>query len=317
MTQAKHIPVMSAEILDWIAPKPGGKYLDGTLGLGGHSLAVLHRTRGRARILGIDKDPQALDQAEKILNAAGYKGCVEYAHGSFAHFRQALQETGWAKVHGAILDLGFSSWQLDDPERGFSFIHDGALDMRLDPGSGLESAAALVNRRSREQLKKIIREYGQEPMAGRIAGRIVERRQKKPIESTQELAEIIKMAYPPKMRHTARNHPATRSFQAFRIAVNSELEDLNAFLEKIPGSVQQGGRVAVISFHSLEDRIVKHWFRHHARDCTCPPEQLYCRCEHQAVLKVLTKKPLTPGQEEIRDNPRARSAKLRVAEALV
>ncbi|MCF8103884.1 MAG: 16S rRNA (cytosine(1402)-N(4))-methyltransferase RsmH [Desulfohalobiaceae bacterium] len=315
MKGSKHIPVMSAEVLDWITPKPGGRYLDGTLGLGGHSAALLQKTRGMARILGIDKDPAALDRAEEILNAGGYKGAVDYAHGSFAHFDQALQETGWEKVHGAILDLGFSSWQLEDPDRGFSFIHDGALDMRLDPGSGLESARSLINRRSREQLTRVIREYGQEPMAGRIAGRIVERRQKKPIESTQELAEIIKMAYPPKMRHTARNHPATRSFQALRIAVNSELEDLNTFLEKIPGYVHQGGRIAVISFHSLEDRIVKHWFRQHARDCICPPEQLYCRCAHTAVLKILTKKPLTPGQEEIRDNPRARSAKLRVAEA--
>ncbi len=315
MKVREHIPVMSAEVLGWIAPKPGGRYLDGTLGLGGHSLTFLQRTRGRASILGIDKDPKALDQAEKVFSAAGYKGCVEYAHGSFAHFDQALKETGWAKVHGAVLDLGFSSWQLDDPERGFSFIHDGGLDMRLDPGSGLESAATLVNRRSKEQLKKIIREYGQEPMAGRIAGRIVEYREKKSIETTQELAEIIKMAYPPKMRHAARNHPATRSFQALRIAVNSELEDLNTFLEKIPGYVHQGGRIAVISFHSLEDRIVKHWFRQHARDCICPPEQLYCRCAHKPVLKVMTKKPLTPGQDEIQANPRSRSAKLRVAAA--
>lgn len=307
---------MPAEVVGWIGPKPGGRYLDGTLGLGGHSMALLHRVQGAARVLGLDRDAQALFQAEKALDAAGYGSCLEYAHGSFASFDQALKEIGWAKLDGALLDLGFSSWQLEDPERGFSFMQDGPLDMRLDRSSGGEPARTLIKRRSYDQLRKIIWEYGQEPLAGRIAGAIVKHRARKGIETTTELAEIVRMAYPAKRRFAARNHPATRTFQALRIAVNRELEDLEIFLQKIPGYVVPGGRIVVIAFHSLEDRLVKQWFRYHSRDCVCPPEQLYCRCGHQAALTILTKKPLTPIAEEIRINPRSRSAKCRVAEIL-
>mgnify|MGYP006287018439 FL=1 len=312
MSGDAHIAVMTEEVLAWLAPEPGKRYLDGTLGLGGHSTALLERTGGEARIVGIDKDKQALSRAEETFSRKGLRSAVHLVQASFADFDRVLERLHWPALDGVVLDLGFSSWQLDDPARGFSFLHDGPLDMRLDQSSQAPSVADLVNKSSFEHLKTVIRDFGQEPMAGRIAKAIVSRREKQPIVGTAELAAIIQQAYPVKRRVQARKHPATKTFQALRIAVNSELEDLEVFLSKIPDYVRSGGKIAVLAFHSLEDRLVKQWFRYHAKDCVCPPEQGYCQCAHKAVLQILTKKPLTPSAAEVQRNSRSRSAKLRV-----
>ncbi|MDL2307921.1 16S rRNA (cytosine(1402)-N(4))-methyltransferase RsmH, partial [Desulfovibrio sp. OttesenSCG-928-C06] len=233
---------------------------------------------------------------------------------AFADFEDALDELGWDYIDGALVDLGVSSLQLDKPERGFSFLHDGPLDMRMNPNGGHEPAAALVNRATVQRLKEIIEIYGEEPQAGRIARAIDDARSAKPIETTLELASIVENAYPPKWRATARNHPATRTFQALRLVVNEELAQLEAFLERIVPRLAPGGRVAVISFHSLEDRIVKHFFRTASTGCLCPPSILHCRCGHEASLRLVTKKALEATPEEVKVNSRSRSAKLRVAE---
>jgi 16S rRNA (cytosine1402-N4)-methyltransferase len=310
--QASHKSVLLEEVANWLSPVPGGRYLDATLGLGGHSMELLERTAGKIEIVGLDRDRQALEQAEKRL--ASYRGKVCFAHLPFSRFEDALDEAGWDAVDGAVADLGVSSMQLDQSVRGFSFLADGPLDMRMDPDSGLEPASRLVNRASAERLKQILREYGEEPMCGRIARAIVKARGDAPIETTSRLADIVERAYPAKWRRTARTHPATRTFQALRIAVNDELGELSEFLERIPGRFKPGGRVAVISFHSLEDRMVKRSFRDMARDCTCPPRTPVCVCGAKRMLTVLTKKPITPSSEEETTNARARSAKLRVAQ---
>ncbi len=311
---APHIPVMPDEVMEWLAPKSGGRYLDATLGLGGHTARILELTGGQAQVLGLDRDENALAQAKARL--APYGDAVTCVHSSFRYFEDALDEAGWSRVDGVIADLGVSSVQLDSPERGFSFIHDGPLDMRMDPGSGAEPAANLVNGASFERLRKIIWEYGEEPMAGRIARAIIAAREERRIETTLELARIVAGAYPAKRRALARNHPATKTFQALRIEVNGELEEIEEFLDRVIDYLAPGGRIAVISFHSLEDRIVKHAFRRESTACLCPPEYPYCRCGHEKKLKLLFRKPLLPSAEEMRVNSRSRSAKLRVAERL-
>ncbi len=311
---APHIPVMPDEVMEWLAPKPGGRYLDATLGLGGHTARILELTGGQARVLGLDRDENALDQARARL--APYGDAVTCVHSSFRYFEDALDEVGWPEVDGVIADLGVSSVQLDSPERGFSFIHDGPLDMRMDPGSGAEPAANFVNGASYERLRKIIWEYGEEPMAGRIARAIIAAREERRIETTLELARIVAGAYPAKRRALARNHPATKTFQALRIEVNGELEEISEFLDRVVDYLRPGGRIAVISFHSLEDRIVKHTFRRESTACLCPPEYPYCQCGHEKKLKLMFRKPLLPSAEEMRVNSRSRSAKLRVAERL-
>ncbi len=309
---AGHIPVMLDEVMDWIAPRPGGRYLDATLGLGGHAGRIMELTSGGARLLGLDRDRQALDAARARL--APYGERVVTAHMSFRFFESALAEAGWDAVDGVIADLGVSSLQLDSAERGFSFVHDGPLDMRMDPDSGAEPAANIVNTASCERLKKLIWEYGEEPLAGRIARAVVAAREEKKIETTLELARIVAAAYPARRRALARNHPATRTFQALRIAVNRELEEIETFLGRVIDFLRPGGRVAVISFHSLEDRIVKRIFRRESADCLCPREYPVCRCGHARKLILPMRKPLVPGVGEMRRNSRSRSAKLRVAE---
>lgn len=312
----RHRPVLLNEVLEYLVVKEGGRYLDGTLGLGGHALHVLEKagaSRGSgAELLGLDQDEEALELAKQRL--AHFDGSFHFAKSRFADFETHLDALGWDYLDGALVDLGVSSLQLDSPERGFSFMHDGPLDMRMDARSGRESAAYLVNHWSVEELKAVIDEFGEEPQAGRIARAIVEARVNGPITSTLQLAGIVEMAYPAKWRATARNHPATRTFQALRLAVNGELEQLRGFLERIVPRLRPGGRVAVISFHSLEDRIVKHFFKTSATACLCPPQVMKCRCGHQASLALVTKKAVEPGEDEERANPRARSAKLRVAE---
>lgn len=311
----RHIPVMLAEVLEHLVTHPGGRYLDGTLGLGGHASEVLAKAGALAgsgaELLGLDRDIEALALAKRRLSKFGTS--AHFAHCAFADFETELDELGWDFLDGALVDLGVSSLQLDSPERGFSFIHDGPLDMRMNASSG-ENAARLVNKASVEELKQIIEELGEEPQAGRIARAIDKARSTRPLQTTLELAKVVEEAYPAKWRATARNHPATRTFQAIRLAVNSELVQLGNFLEKIVPRLKPGGRVAVISFHSLEDRIVKHFFKAAATGCLCPPHVMQCICGHEASLRLVTKKALTASAEEAHANPRARSAKLRVAE---
>jgi len=311
--ESLHTTVLLHEVIEWLRPKPGGRYMDGTLGMGGHSLALMQAADGKAELCGLDRDKTALGLATKRLEE--YGDSAHLFHLPFSRFEEALDELGWDEIDGAVLDLGVSSLQLDEADRGFSFIHDGPLDMRMDPEYG-ESAADLVRTLKHGDLARIIRVYGEDPLAGKIASAILKARDKEAITRTLQLAQIVRIAYPPKMRHTARNHPATRTFQGLRIAVNRELEELEYYLKTIVGRLKPGGRVAIISFHSLEDRAVKHSFRDTARGCKCPPHQLHCTCGGVPEIKVLTKKPQIPTEEEMKVNARSRSAKLRVAEKL-
>jgi 16S rRNA (cytosine1402-N4)-methyltransferase len=306
-----HVSVLVREVLQWLEPRPGGKYLDGTVGLGGHGEAILREVGGNAHLLGIDRDSRALEIAAARL--APFGNAVDLRRGDYSSFPMLLRERGWDTLDGMLLDVGVSSLQLDSPERGFSFLADGPLDMRMSPGGPMPPASRLVNKAGVEELKRIIGTYGEEPMGGRIARAIVEARAKAPIEGTRQLAEIVERAYPAAWRAKARNHPATRTFQALRIAVNDELGELERFLRAVPEHLAPGGRVVVISFHSLEDRLVKRAFREEARECRCPREQMRCSCSGPR-LRILTKKPVTPQPEEAAANPRARSARLRAAE---
>ena len=309
-----HIPVMLEEVMHWITPKPGGVYMDATLGLGGHSAKLMELTGGQARLLGLDRDEQALAKAGERL--ARYGDNVQLAHTSFQHFPRVVREAGLDLFDGVIADLGVSSLQLDSPDRGFSFIHDGPLDMRMDPGSGGEPAAGIVNNASYEHLRQLLWDYGEEPMAGRIARAIIKARETARIESTLELARIVAAAYPAKRRALSRNHPATKTFQALRLEVNQELREIEFFLERIVDYLRPGARIAIISFHSLEDRIVKRAFRKESTGCLCPREYPLCQCGHEKKLRLPFRKPLIPGEEEMRANSRSRSAKLRVAERI-
>lgn len=311
---SEHIPVMIDEVMHWLEPKPGGFYMDATLGLGGHAARLMELTGGQAHLLGLDRDRQALQKAGERL--ARYGENVHLAHTSFQNFSGALRELGWDLLDGVVADLGVSSLQLDSPERGFSFLHDGPLDMRMDPGSGGEPASNIVNGASFERLRQLLWDYGEEPMAGRIARAIVETREKAPIETTLELARIVAAAYPAKRRALARNHPATKTFQALRLEVNQELKEVENFLARIVDYLRPGARICVISFHSLEDRIVKRAFRTESTGCLCPREYPVCTCGHEKRLRLPFRKPLLPGQEEMQANSRSRSAKLRVAERI-
>lgn len=313
MAGALHVPVLLREVLHYLAPRPGGRYLDGTVGLGGHSMALLEAAGGRAEALGLDRDPQALAGAGERL--AGFPG-ARLVNLRYSRFAEAMQDAGWDLLDGALLDLGVSSLQLDQADRGFSFLADGPLDMRMGPADGAAPASSLVNRASFERLREIIGRLGEDPLAGRIARAIVAARDQEPFTTTRQLAECVARAYPARMRATARRHPATRTFQALRMAVNQELEELEAFLAGIVERMREGGRIVVISFHSLEDRLVKRAFRDEAKGCLCPPRQPVCTCGRIARLRVLTKKPVVASEAEMQDNFRARSAKLRAAERL-
>ncbi|WP_028576514.1 16S rRNA (cytosine(1402)-N(4))-methyltransferase RsmH [Desulfomicrobium escambiense] len=311
---SEHIPVMIDEVMHWLDPKPGGFYMDATLGLGGHASRLMEMTGGQAHLLGLDRDRQALQKAGERLSRYGEN--VHLAHTSFQNFSGALREVGWDFLDGVVADLGVSSLQLDSPERGFSFLHDGPLDMRMDPGSGGEPASNIVNGASFERLRQLLWDYGEEPMAGRIARAIVEIREKAPIETTLELARIVAAAYPAKRRALARNHPATKTFQALRLEVNQELREVENFLARVVDYLRPGARICVISFHSLEDRIVKRAFRTESTGCLCPREYPVCTCGHEKRLRLPFRKPQLPGDEEMRANSRSRSAKLRVAERI-
>jgi len=308
-----HFPVMADRAVAWVSPCPEGQYIDATVGLGGHTLALL--TAGAGHILALDRDVSALDQARKRLEQCGYLSRVDFVHTQYRELAKIIAAQGWGKAQGLILDAGVSSLQLEDAQRGFSFVHDGPLDMRMDVHQE-KDAALVVQRYSERELRRIIWEYGQEPMAGRIARRIVQERQKGPILTTGQLAEVVSKAYPHKRRIRSRNHPATKTFQAVRIAVNDELEGLQALMRDIPNLLAPGSRAVIITFHSLEDRIVKHSFRAQAKGCTCPPKQQVCTCVPNPRIKILTPKPELPDTQELTVNSRSRSAKMRVAEVL-
>lgn len=304
-----HKPVLLRECIDALRIRPEGIYVDGTLGRAGHSKEIAQRlTTGR--LICIDRDQTAIDAAKERL--AGWLDRVTLVRGNFSDLAQILRDCGAEKVDGCLFDLGVSSPQLDDPGRGFSYMHDAHLDMRMDASAPL-TAWQVINGWDEAALRRILYDYGEERFAPEIARAIVRARQDKPVETTLELVEIIRSALPPKALRE-KQHPAKRSFQAIRIAVNGELDALPPMIEAAAKSLAPGGRLAVITFHSLEDRIVKRGFQAQAQGCTCPPEFPVCVCGKRPTLKILTRKPILPGEEELAENPRARSAKLRVAE---
>ena len=309
----RHVPVLLEETLEALAPVAGGRYLDGTVGLGGHATAILEAAP-ESRLCGLDRDTEALALARERLAPFGDR--VHLFHRRYSEFVGALEELGWDFVNGALLDIGVSSLQLDEAERGFSFLGDGPLDMRMDASSGERSAWHWVNRENFASLKECIATLGEEPQAGRIARAIVDARQKTPIDTTAQLAALVEQAYPPAWRAKARRHPATRTFQALRMAVNDELGELQRFLDGILKWLPLGGRLVVITFHSLEDRMVKHAMRHWAEGCRCPRHVPVCRCGHVPEVRLLAKKPLCASVAEVAANPRASSAKLRAVEKI-
>ena len=306
-----HKPVLLDECLEALAIKPDGIYLDGTLGRAGHSLEIVKRlTTGR--LIGIDRDETAIAAAQERL--ADYADRVTLVHSNFDRVGEILDELGIDGADGMLFDLGVSSPQLDDAERGFSYRHDAPLDMRMDRTAAL-CAREVVNEWSYEELRRILFAYGEERYAPLIAKHIVQKREEAPIETTLQLAEIIKAAMPPSALRE-KQHPAKRSFQAIRIAVNGELDALPPMLEAAADKLHTGGRLAVISFHSLEDRVIKQTMQALATGCTCPPNFPVCVCGKKPKMKLISRKPIVSGEAELAYNPRARSAKLRVAEKL-
>lgn len=302
-----HVPVLYKEIIHALQPKHGGRYVDGTLGAGGHARGILEACAPDGLLLGLDVDSQALALARETL--APYEGRIHLAQASYTTLAKQLAGLGWDAVDGILLDLGASSMQFDVPGRGFSFQQDGPLDMRFDPHA-LQSAADIVNTWDEKDLADLIFRYGEDSKARRIARAIVSSR---PLQTTRELAAVVEKASP---RRGSRIHPATQTFQALRIAVNEELPALEKVLPQAVASLRRGGRLAVISFHSLEDRMVKEFFREQSRELLNPPYERIYKAERKAVLKIINKKPISPSVEEMLGNPRARSAKLRIIEKL-
>ena len=332
--QPGHQPVLLEEVLKYLSPKPGGTYIDGTVGGGGHTEAILARSAPDGKVLGIDTDAQALERVGKRFASMVNNGRLTLVQGNFVELARIVQhEADFVSsidggrdqsrpYNGILIDLGSSSYQMDDPQRGFSFSADGPLDMRLDQSQEL-TAADLVNTASEEELARIFRQYGEENRSRQIAWRIVRARARGPITRTGQLAQLAATGVSYKQGMI---HPATRVFQALRIAVNGELERLEAVLPQMldvlsAATMQKtggdGGRMVIISFHSLEDRLVKGFMRREASDCICPPGLPVCVCGHKARLRILTPKPVTPTSSEVSANPRARSAKLRAAEIIV
>ena len=308
-TDYGHKPVLLQECLDALAIRPDGVYVDGTLGRAGHSSEIVRRlTTGR--LIALDRDETALTAARQRL--AEHMERVTLVHSNFSRLGAVLDELGVHAADGMLFDLGVSSPQLDDASRGFSYKQDAPLDMRMDESAPL-TARTLVNTAPYEELRRILYEYGEERFAPQIAKAICAAREQKPIETTLELAELIRGAMPAKALRE-KQHPAKRSFQAIRIAVNDELGELEPMLDAAEAHLKPGGRLAVITFHSLEDRIVKQKFKDLATGCICPPEFPVCVCGRKPKMRLVTRKPIVSGDEELAENPRARSAKLRVAE---
>ncbi|HSO26904.1 MAG TPA: 16S rRNA (cytosine(1402)-N(4))-methyltransferase RsmH [Anaerolineales bacterium] len=299
-----HRPVLYHEIIHALQPRRGGRYVDGTVGAGGHAWGVLQASAPDGILLGLDVDPQALELAGQRLAEFGERAILIQA--SYETLQAQLERLEWQTVEGVLLDLGLSSMQLDTAERGFSFRIDAPLDMRFDPRNPV-SAADLVNQLPERELADLIYRYGEERRSRQVAHAIVQAR---PLHTTQELAQVVTRV----VRGEPGQHPATRTFQALRIAVNRELEAVEAVLPQAVAALAPGGRLAVIAFHSLEDRIVKQFMRRESRDCICPPRQPVCTCGHTATLIEVTRRPIRPAESEVSENPRARSAVLRIAE---
>lgn len=309
MDEPRHISVLLDECIENLNIKPDGIYLDGTLGLGGHSYQIASRLDA-GRLICIDRDETAIERSSRRL--APFADRITYVHGNFSDAAEILERLGINSVDGMLFDLGVSSPQLDEIQRGFSYMGDAPLDMRMDGSAGL-TAYAVVNTWPEERLNRILWDYGEERYARRITAAILAHRAEKPITTTLELVDIIKGAMPaPALRE--KQHPAKRTFQAIRIAVNDELGAISAMMETAPDKLKKGGRLCVISFHSLEDRIVKSGINARENGCTCPREAPICTCGFVQTLKSVTRKPILPSEEEIEKNPRSRSAKLRVAE---
>jgi 16S rRNA (cytosine1402-N4)-methyltransferase len=306
--QSTHIPVLFQEALATLDPQPGGKYIDATLGGGGHAEGILTASSPNGILLGLDANPDALERTRERLARFGER--VTFVHSNFRTLKKVATRHGFTGVDGILFDLGLSSHQLDDPDQGFSFQAEGPLDMRLDFTQG-ETAAEVINRLDAQELADILYRYGEERRSRRIARAIIAAR---PIHTTARLAEIISQAAGG--RRGARKHPATRSFQALRIFVNDELGALESALPQALDLLRPGGVLAVISFHSLEDRIVKRYFRHESKDCVCPPDLPICQCDHKARITELQRKGVIPTAEEVANNPRSRSARLRAARKL-
>jgi len=302
-----HLSVLYQEIIAALKPAAHGRYVDATVGAGGHAWGILDASSPDGQLLGLDIDPDALAIASQRLSS--FQDRVHLVHSSYTSLSGVLLAIGWDFVDGIVIDLGVSSMQIDTPQRGFSFLKEGPLDMRFDPSQPV-SASDIVNRYPEAEIADILYEYGEERRSRQIARAIVQAR---PIKSTLELAKVIQRAAG---KSSGKIHPATRSFQALRIAVNQELQSLEDFLPQGVEALRPGGRMAVIAFHSLEDRIVKHYFRRESKDCICPPEQPECTCGHKASIKEINRHPIEAGEEEKQNNPRARSARLRIIEKL-
>lgn len=304
---SEHRPVLYHEIIHALRPQRDGFYVDGTIGAAGHAIGILQSSEPNGRLLGFDVDPQALSIARRRLEK--YESRIVLILASYTTLREQLDKVGWKSVDGILLDLGVSSMQLDTANRGFSFRTDAPLDMRFDPGSPV-SAADLVNNLPEKELADLLYQYGEERRSRQVAKTIV---QSRPLYSTVQLAEVVARVTSGGRKGL---HPATRTFQALRIAVNNELKAIEEVLPQAVNALAQGGRLAVISFHSLEDRIIKGFYRRESRDCICPPSQPVCTCGHRAELREITRRPIQPQESEMAENPRSRSARLRVAEKL-
>ncbi|MBQ9545102.1 MAG: 16S rRNA (cytosine(1402)-N(4))-methyltransferase RsmH [Clostridia bacterium] len=309
MSSFSHFSVLLGESVGLLGVRPDGVYVDCTLGGGGHAQMIASQLSEKGRLIGIDRDPEAIAASKERLSRFGDK--IIYVNGNFVELSRIVSENGFEKVDGVIMDLGVSSHQLDTPERGFSYHADAPLDMRMDQTAAL-SAKDVVNGYSREELTRVIRDYGEEHRAAQISRAICSRREEKPIETTLELAEIIKSVFPPAERFENK-HPARRTFQAIRIEVNGELDVIPSAIDQAAALLKKGGVISVISFHSLEDRAVKEAFRKHTDGCTCPRSFPVCVCGFKPDLEIITKKPVLPGEEENELNSRSRSAKLRAA----
>jgi len=307
-----HKPVLLKKVLDLLITDPSGIYVDGTVGTGGHSeeMARIICKEG-GRLICIDRDPDAIEFTRKRLSSL-IDGCITLIRGNYKDLDLILNDLGIERVNGILLDLGMSSMQLESSGRGFSFLKDEPLDMRMDPNEPIK-ARDLVNRLSEYELSRIIKEYGEENKARKIAREIIKERKKAPIKTSLRLAKIVSSVV---QDYSRKHHPATKTFQALRIAVNRELDNLREFLKKAPDLLEKGGRIAIISYHSLEDRLVKEHIKKWENPCTCPPNIPYCICGKSPVMRRVIKKGIKPGEKEIADNPRSRSAILRVAERI-
>lgn len=305
-----HVSVLLEECIEGLNINPDGIYVDGTLGGAGHGIEVCRRLSEKGRFVGIDQDEDAIRVSTERLS--GFSDRVTIVKSNYVHMKRVLQELGVEQVNGILLDLGVSSYQLDTQERGFSYMADASLDMRMDRSQTL-TAGDVVNTYPEEKLYQVIKEYGEERFARSIARNIVQRRQEKRIETTGELVDVIRASMPAKAKN-GKGHPAKRTFQAIRIEVNHELEVLQESLEDMVSLLADGGRLCIITFHSLEDRMVKNFFRRMENPCTCPPDFPVCVCGKQSKGKVITRKPILPGTEELDKNKRSKSAKLRIFE---